>query len=310
MQTPLTKTFVKPTWLRKKVFYTPNNQNLRNIFQKNGIHTICEEGRCPNRSECHDAKTATFLLLGDLCTRSCKFCSVSSASKRQIQEKQIPLPEEDEPDRIAQVVREIGLEYVVLTSVDRDDLPDKGAGHFVKTLRSIRLVNSNIKREVLTPDFQGDEKAIQLVLSEKPDVFNHNMETVESISPKVRKQSSYALSLKVLEIVKQTQPQGITKSGIMLGLGETEKELYQSFRHLRSVGCDILTIGQYLQPTKRNIPVQEYIPPEQFELYRKEALKVGFPVVQAGPFVRSSYRSHDSYQEVLRLRRLKKEILP
>ncbi len=292
----------KPEWLRKKVFYTPTNQNIRNLLKSHDINTVCEEARCPNLSECYDHKTATFLIMGDICTRSCLYCSVESTSPSGIKESPLALPDPDEPDRIAQVVRNMGLDYVVITSVDRDDLSDGGADHFAKTLKAIHSIDPNIKIEVLTPDFKGDWDAITQVLLEKPDVFNHNVETVERVNPIVRKQGSYRLSLSILEGLKKTDPNRITKTGIMLGLGERDHELRQAFKDLRDVACDILTMGQYLQPTRRNYPVQSYIPEDQFNAYKEEALSLGIPVVHSSPFVRSSYKAFESYHQVMKLR--------
>ncbi|GMT48890.1 MAG: lipoyl synthase [bacterium] len=289
----------KPEWLRKKVFYTPTNQNIRNLLKSHHIHTVCEEARCPNLSECYNDKTATFLIMGDICTRSCLYCSVESTSPSTIKETLLAPPDPNEPERIAKVVQNMGLHYVVITSVNRDDLPDGGADHFVKTLKAM---DPSIKKEVLTPDFKSEQDSIAKVVREGPDVFNHNVETVERVTPKVRKQGSYRLSLSVLEKIKRIDPNMITKTGIMLGLGEKDHELNQFFKDLRDVGCDILTMGQYLQASRRNYPVQSYIPEDQFNSYREKAISLGIPVVHSAPFVRSSYRAFESYHEVMRLR--------
>ncbi len=289
----------KPEWLRKKVFYTPTNQNIRNLLKSHGINTVCEEARCPNLSECYNHKTATFLIMGDICTRSCLYCSVESTSPSTIKETPLAPPDPKEPERIARVVQNMGLDYVVITSVNRDDLPDGGADHFVRTLKAM---DPSTKKEVLTPDFKGEYNSIAKVVEERPDVFNHNVETVERVTAKVRKQGSYRLSLSVLEKIKRIDPNMITKTGIMLGLGEKDHELIQFFKDLRDVGCDILTMGQYLQASRRNYPVQSYIPEDQFNSYKAKAISLGIPVVHSAPFVRSSYRAFESYHEVMKLR--------
>jgi len=283
----------KPLWLRKKIFYSEENLGLYRLIKEKGIHTVCEEARCPNRSECYHDKTATFLILGRICTRSCQFCSVESMSEN-LRDTLAP-PDPQEAIRVAEMVDILGLDYVVLTSVTRDDLSDGGARHFARSVRAVKGLERSVLVEVLTPDFKADKDSIKLVMSSEPDVYNHNIETVERLSPVIRRQGGYRLSLSVLETVKTMRPDMMTKSGILVGLGESREEMIRLFQDLKSVGCDILTIGQYLQPTRRNIAVREYVSEETFAEYESEARDIGIAVVQSLPYARSSYRARESY---------------
>ncbi len=292
----MTQIAKKPSWLRKKIFYSNTKNELQQLLKKNNLHTVCEEARCPNRSECYHQKTATFLILGKICTRNCLFCSVeSSFSNNSLKEMAL---DPDEGQKISKLIKELELRYVVITSVTRDDLKDGGASQFAFTIQEIRTNNKNTKIEVLTPDFLGNPEAIQRVVNEKPDVYNHNLETVERLTAKVRKQSSYTRSLSLLDQVKKINPNIISKSGILVGLGETDRELEQLFQDLSDAGCDILTIGQYLQPGRNNIPVQEYVEEKKFDHFKEIALQCGIPLIHSAPFVRSSYKAYESYIEI------------
>lgn len=256
---------------------------VNNRVRQNRLHTVCESAACPNRNECWNAGTATFLILGDHCTRSCTFCNIPSGDTRPV--------DQDEPRRIADAVAAMGLAYAVVTSVTRDDLTDGGAGAFANTIEAIRRRIPDSLVEVLVPDFQGSLVSLNIVLDAGPHVLNHNVETVPSLYPRVRPGAGYDRSLRLLERAKQRG--FITKSGIMLGLGEKDGEVRAVLLGLRSVGCEILTVGQYLRPSSRNLQVERYYRPEEFEELRNEALRMGFRKVAAGPLVRSSYRSGD-----------------
>jgi lipoic acid synthetase len=253
------------------------------ILRRNHLHTVCQSAKCPNIAECWSARTATFLILGDTCTRECGFCAV----KKGVPAK----PSEDEPGQVAEAVADMGLDYAVVTSVTRDDLPDGGAAAFVRTLRAIKARRPQAKVEVLIPDFQGSEEAIAAVIASGPDVLNHNLETTEPGYPRINRPSpNYRRSLGVLKKAKSLGAR--TKSGLMVGLGESGEEVERTLADLRSVGCDLLTIGQYLQPSKLNPPVRRYYRPEEFEAMRERALALGFRDVAAAPLVRSSYQAH------------------
>jgi lipoic acid synthetase len=274
-----------PEWVRRTVLNTEENRTVRRILKEQKLNTICESGRCPNKGECWAMGTATFLLMGPLCTRTCKFCSVN---------KGLPGPlEEDEPVRIAQAAKEMGLSHVVLTSVNRDDLPDQGSGHFARTIRMLYDTIPGVNVEVLTPDFQGRKDCIATVLAAGPTVFNHNVETVPRLYRKVRPGSKYDRSLQVLAMSKEIDPAIHTKSGLMLGLGETMDEIKAVLDDFRLVDCDFLTLGQYLQPTRDQLPVQRYVTPEEFEDLGKYAWSLGFKMVHSGPLVRSSYHAKE-----------------
>ncbi|SPP99802.1 lipoate synthase [Candidatus Sulfobium mesophilum] len=274
-----------PDWIRTQCRADRHETKL--ILRKHGITTVCEEARCPNSWECFSKPTATFLILGPKCTRNCGFCSVSSSVPGP--------PDENEPDNVAHAAEEIGLKYVVITSVTRDDLPDGGAGHFARTISAVRRRLPAVRIEVLTPDFQGDFGALRTVLDAGPDVFNHNVETVERLYPIVRPQAVFRRSLSVLKHAKTTAPDTITKSGFMLGLGESQTEVLELLRELRAAGCDVVTIGQYLRPTRNNLPVVEYIHPDFFEYLRLKALEMGFSYVASGPLVRSSMNAAEMF---------------
>ncbi|MCS6977451.1 MAG: lipoyl synthase [Gemmatales bacterium] len=273
-----------PSWLKRPLPRSNGNSFTETLLRELRLETVCENARCPNRPECYSKKTATFMILGNVCTRPCGFCSVP---------KGVPdAPEDDEPERLAEAAARLGLRHVVITSVTRDDLPDGGAEHFRRCILAVRARTGAVV-EVLTPDFLGDLRAVDTVLSARPEVFNHNLETVPRLYRKVRGRASYQRSLDVLRHVKQTMPEIVTKSGLMLGLGETLEELFEVFSDLRSIGCDTLTLGQYLAPTLKHIPVVRYVPPEEFDRLAELARRLGFRHVASGPFVRSSYHAAD-----------------
>ena len=272
-----------PQWLRNQLPNTSIFAQTRNLLQHAQLHTVCESAKCPNHWECWSSGTATFMIGGDRCTRACKFCAIDTA-------KPLPL-DKAEPRRIAEAVKSMKLRHAVITAVARDDLKDGGAEHFFETIQTIRRLNPGVTIEVLTPDFNQDRDAISRVLEAKPDIFNHNLETVVRLTPRVRSRATYIGSLNVLQIARELDTNIMTKSGLMLGLGETHEEVIQSLRDLRSVGCDLLTLGQYLQPTLNQLPVEEYIRPEQFVEFGKQARQMGFRHVFSAPRVRSSYHA-------------------
>lgn len=275
-----------PEWLRIRLPTTDKFAATRHLLQDLRLHTVCESAKCPNHWECWSQGTATFMIAGDRCTRACGFCAVNTA-------KPLPL-EEDEPARVAEASRRMRLKHVVVTAVARDDLGDGGAEHFRKTVEAVRASNPGIVIEILVPDFNDRDLSIQTVLAAKPHIFNHNLETVRRLTPHVRSRATYDRSLSVLRKVKAWQGQSLyTKSGLMLGLGETEDELLAALRDLRSVGCDIVTMGQYLQPTKEHLPVSEFVSPAKFEAYGEVARSMGFVHVASGPMVRSSYHADE-----------------
>ncbi|MCL2412786.1 MAG: lipoyl synthase [Bacteroidales bacterium] len=277
----------KPDWLKTKLDTKGNFQKVKKIVESNNLHTICSSGKCPNIGTCWNLGTATFLILGDICTRSCKFCATKTGN---------PLaPDENEPQKVAESIHLMQLKHCVITSVDRDDLPDKGAVFWTKTIRAVRKKNPNILIEVLVPDFDNMDEFLQIVFDAKPDIFGHNLETVKRLTSEVRSRAKYHESLNVLR--KASFAGLITKSGIMVGLGETEAEVVEILKDLRNVGCRMITIGQYLQPTKNNLPVSEYVTPEQFEVYKKIALDLGFDSVESAPLVRSSFMAERSFIE-------------
>ncbi|MEN8262096.1 MAG: lipoyl synthase [Nitrospirota bacterium] len=266
-----------PEWIKVK---STGTHNTKKILRHHGVSTVCEEARCPNQGKCFSQSTATFMILGDRCTRNCSFCAVESSA---------PLPlDPGEPGKVAEAASALGLRFVVITSVTRDDLPDGGAEQFAKTIETVREINKSIKIEVLTPDFKGDSEALKTVLDARPDVFNHNIETVPSLYKNVRPMADYNTSLNVLRTVRSLCPDLRTKSGMMLGLGESEKEVLSVMSDLRNVDCDFLTIGQYLQPRRTNISLVEYVKPEVFEQYRIKGLEMGFKAVASSPLTRSS----------------------
>jgi lipoyl synthase len=277
------KKTAKPEWLKIKVQDGPRRRAVEGLIRKLDLHTVCDEARCPNRMECFSRKTATFMIMGRVCSRNCTFCNVAGG---------VPEPlDPGEPNRVARAVRELGLTYAVITSVTRDDLPDGGAGHFADTIRALKGENPGVKIEVLIPDFLGQPSSLRKVVEAQPEVINHNVETVPRLYPAVRPQADYGRSLEVLKAVKEMNSRVLTKSGLMVGLGEEKEEVLQVFRDLRRLHCDLLTVGQYLAPSIRHHPVAAYIEPDLFEEYRKRGLDLGFRHVASGPLVRSSYRA-------------------
>jgi lipoyl synthase len=272
----------KPEWLRTNLTKAGDYQVIKGKLQTGGLHTICESGACPNKAECWSAGTATFMILGDICTRSCRFCNVKTG-------KPLP-PDSHEPQQVAAAVKAMGLKHCVLTSVDRDDLPDGGATHWAKTIKAVRETCPETSMEVLIPDFKGEHRSIQQIIEAGPEVISHNLETVERLSKSVRVYADYHRSLGVLRYVAEHSDIR-TKSGIMLGLGETEQEILQSMDDLLAVNCQVLTLGQYLQPTHKHLPVQAYITPQDFERYGDVAREKGFRIVESAPLVRSSYHA-------------------
>lgn len=273
-----------PKWLHRPLFKGENLFDTNNILEKYNLNTVCEEAKCPNRLECYSKKTATFLALGKECTRSCGFCDIDFSNKPKA-------PEKDEPKRIALSTKELGLSHVVITMVARDDLPDKGASHIATIIREVRKENPSVTVEVLTSDFSGDLDALQLVLNERPEVFNYNIETVRTLTPRVRHKATYDRTLTILKYAKESKKSLFVKSGLMVGLGESKDEVFQSLEDLKNVGIDIVTIGQYLQPNKRKLRVKDFITPEVFKEYEEYGLKIGIPNLYSGPFVRSSYNA-------------------
>jgi len=277
-----------PEWLRIKLPTSDTFAHTRSLLDKLKLHTVCESAKCPNHWECWSKGTATFMIAGDRCTRACGFCAVTTAKPLAL--------EADEPGRVAEATRRMRLRHVVITAVARDDLQDGGAEHFCRTIEAVRTANPGIIIEVLTPDFLDRAAAIDTVIAARPHIFNHNLETVRRLTPSVRSRATYERSLSVLGKVKTRCGDGIyTKSGLMLGLGETESELFTAMEDLRRVGCDILPLGQYLQPTLKHLPVMEFVSPDSFANYKKIAEAMGFKHVASGPMVRSSYHA-DEFQ--------------
>lgn len=271
----------KPDWLKIKLPKGVNYKEVKSIVARYNLHTICTSGKCPNMGECWAAGTATLMILGDICTRSCKFCATQTGK---------PLPvNEDEPMNVAKSIQLMGLKHAVITSVDRDDLSDKGAMHWQKTIKAIKKLNPETTMEVLIPDFDGDPDLIQLIIDAKPEIISHNLETVKRLTPQVRSRAKYELSLQVLKTIVKSGVKA--KSGIMVGLGETRDEVFQTMDDLLAVGCEVFTIGQYLQPTKSHLPVEEYVHPDVFDEYRRIGMEKGFRIVESAPLVRSSYHA-------------------
>jgi lipoic acid synthetase len=275
-----------PAWLRTNLPTSDRFARTRGLLDELKLHTVCESARCPNHWECWSKGTATFMIGGDRCTRACGFCAVTTARPHAL--------EADEPMRVAEATRRMGLRHVVITAVARDDLADGGAEHFRQTIEAVRALNPDIIIEVLTPDFLDRDHAIETVLAARPQIFNHNLETVRRLTPSVRSRATYDRSLSVLRKVKSKGgAETYTKSGLMLGLGETEPEVLTALGDLRSVGCDLLTLGQYLQPTLRHLPVVEFVPPGEFDEFGQRAREMGFVHVASGPRVRSSYHADE-----------------
>ncbi len=273
----------KPTWLKRKLPQGSEYEVVRSVLAQSELHTVCQEAKCPNHWECFTRKTATFLLLGDTCSRNCGFCAIQTGAPKPV--------DSAEPELVASAAATLGLRYVVLTSVTRDDLPDGGAFAFADTIRCLKEEILGVKVEVLIPDFNGDKQALQKVVEAGPDVINHNIETVPRLYPLVRAQASYKRSLGIFEWLQEFAPQIPTKSGLMLGLGERTEEVEQVISQLVEAGCKLLTMGQYLQPSKNHLPVHDYILPDEFVAWRKKAESLGIKAAACGPFVRSSYQA-------------------
>jgi len=278
-----------PEWFRLQLPTASAYFATRNLIEDLKLHTVCESARCPNHWECWSKGTATFMIAGDRCTRACGFCAVDTRKPMAL--------EADEPERVAEAARRMQLKHMVITAVARDDLVDGGAAHFQKVIKRVREVTPEVLIEVLTPDFKDEDGPINTVIAARPDIFNHNIETVRSLTSKVRSVATYERSLSVLSKVKKRAPEIYTKSGLMLGLGETKEELLEAMTDLRSVGCDLLTLGQYLQPTKKHLKIEEFIHPDQFTEYKRIAEAMGFSYVASGPLVRSSYHADDFVPE-------------
>lgn len=274
-----------PEWLKRPLPAGNGNNFTAHLIEDLKLETVCESARCPNRPECWSRRTATFMIMGNLCTRTCSFCSVPKGAPEQL--------EDDEPARLAEAAARLGLRHVVITSVTRDDLPDGGAGHFVRCIGAVRARLPGAAVEVLTPDFLGDVAAIDAVTDANPEVFNHNLETVPRLHRVVRGKATYARSLDLLDRVKRRAPHTVTKAGLMLGIGETVDELFEVFADLRAIRCDVLTLGQYLAPTAKHIPVRRFVSPAEFDSLAATARLLGFKQVVAGPYVRSSYHADE-----------------
>ncbi|HBQ21095.1 MAG: lipoyl synthase [Deltaproteobacteria bacterium GWA2_38_16] len=281
---------MKPNWIRVKLPSGEKYHSLKTLSEGLQLNTVCQEARCPNIEECWNGGTATFMLMGDTCTRGCRFCHVKTGNPKGVLDL-------EEPRKIAQAIQELQLKYVVLTSVDRDDLPDGGASHFSRTVHEIKKINSEITVEALIPDFNADPKSLDTMLESGAEVLAQNMETVKRLTKKVRDhKSGYEKTLHVLEYFKTKKSSIVTKSSLMVGLGETEAEIFETMDDLRSIGVDILTLGQYLQPSKKQLPVECYVHPSYFEKLKDVGMKKGFRYVAAGPLVRSSYRAGEFFK--------------
>jgi lipoyl synthase len=278
-----------PEWIKVRVHEGENFKQLKQLVRERRLHTVCEEAHCPNIFDCWNRRTATFMILGDVCTRACRFCAVTSGRPAEL--------DIGEPLRVAESVAELGLRHAVITSVDRDDLRDGGAEIFARTIRAVRRRSPGTSIEVLTPDFQGDREAIRAVVEAGPDIFNHNTETVPRLYPRIRPRAVYANSLGLLAYVKELAPRMVTKSGLMVGLGETTEELLEVFRNMRAHRIDVLTVGQYLRPSQKHAEVVRFYRPEEFAELRREAAAMGFEHVEAGPLVRSSYHADEQIPE-------------
>lgn len=279
----------KPRWIKVRPPAGEKYLDIKDLLKSLNLATVCQEARCPNIAECWSGGTATFMLMGEVCTRGCRFCSVKTGNPKGAIDEQ-------EPEKVGYAIAQMGLDYVVLTSVDRDDLPDEGSGHFARTVEVIKSERPDMLVEVLTPDFKGNEEYIAKIVDAGPDVFAHNIETVERLQRPVRDpRANYAQSMRVLEYVKEKDPSRFTKTSIMLGLGETDEEIRQTLKDLRSIGCDVVTFGQYLQPTRLKLKVDKFYTPEEFDFWQKEAEAMGFLYVASGPLVRSSYRAGEYF---------------
>ncbi|KKO50890.1 lipoyl synthase [Paenibacillus sp. DMB20] len=282
----------KPDWIKIKLTTGDNYKEIKSMMRSKTLHTVCEEARCPNIYECWANRTATFMILGDICTRACRFCAVNTGLPTEL--------DLQEPERVAEAAEQMNLRHCVVTSVARDDLKDGGAYIFAETVKSIRKRLPLCSVEVLIPDFMGSTESLKIVMDAKPDILNHNIETVERLSDRVRAKAKYSRSLELLRNAKLMQPDIPTKSSIMLGVGEEWDEILQAMDDLRSVNCDIMTIGQYLQPSPKHLKVERYYTPEEFALLKEEGLKRGFSHVESGPLVRSSYHAHEQVKSAER----------
>ena len=277
-----------PKWLKVKMPGGPNYTKLKGIMRESDLHTVCEEARCPNIGECWERQTATFMILGDTCTRACTYCAVNTGTPSGL--------DLEEPIRLARTVVNLSLKYVVITSVNRDDLPDGGAFVFAQCIKQIRKNLPSCKIEVLTPDFEGNLDSLQVVMDAGPDTFNHNIETVRRVFPRVRAKGDFDLSLKILSQAREFNRTAVTKSGMMVGLGETMDEIVQTMEELRKVDCELLTIGQYLRPSQKHAPISKWYTPKEFEELRKQGENLGFKNVASGPLVRSSYHAEEQHE--------------
>ena len=290
---PTTSPLRKPSWIRARTHAAPNVMRMKKLLRVMRLHTVCEEASCPNLGECFGHGTATFMVMGDICTRRCPFCDVAHGRPNPL--------DPDEPENLASAIHAIGLRYVVITSVDRDDLRDGGAAHFAACIKAIRRLNPDTKIEILVPDFRGRmENALVILEAEQPDIFNHNLETIPRLYRKVRPGSSYSWSLDLIQQFKQQCPRIPTKSGLMLGLGERLDEVEQTMGDLRAHGCDMLTLGQYLQPSKYHLPVERYVTPAEFQRLAEIGTRMGFSQVASGPMVRSSYHADQQAAQVFK----------
>jgi len=274
-----------PEWIKRGIIDTEKTKFVRKILRNHGLNTVCDSARCPNKGECYANNTATFMILGKVCTRNCRFCSCNSGIPELINI--------EEPKMVAKAVKELGLNYAVITSVTRDDKPDGGAEHFANTIRKIKKLTPEVKIEVLTPDFQGDKNSIDKVIMAKPEVFNHNIETIKRLYPIARPQANYERSLEFLAYIKEQTKEIYTKSGFMIGLGENYEEIIELLKDLKKHNCDIVTIGQYIQPTKKHLKVEKYYEPHEFENLKHDAEKIGIKYIIASPLARSSYKASE-----------------
>ncbi|WP_142413674.1 lipoyl synthase [Hathewaya massiliensis] len=273
----------KPDWLKVKIDLGANLKQVKALTQSLSLNTVCQEANCPNRMECYNKRTATFMILGSVCTRNCRFCNVTPGKPQCV--------DPEEPRHLAEAVKELGLKHAVVTSVTRDDLPDGGASHFAKVIEEIRRLNPNTTVEVLIPDLKGNWDALKIIVDAKPEILNHNVETTPNLYKTVRPQAIYKRSLELLEKAKEMDNSILTKSGFMLGLGETEEEIIDLLKDLRAIDCDVVTIGQYLRPSKEHLEVKEYVHPDTFNKYRDIGMEMGFKYIASSPLVRSSYNA-------------------
>jgi len=279
-----------PEYLKRGIIDTDKTKTVRSLLKKHCLHTICESGRCPNKAECYAHNTASFLIMGDICTRNCRYCNVKTGKPLAL--------DKNEPQKLAETIKDLGLKYAVITSVTRDDLPDGGAGHFAETIKAIKNIDNSIKVEVLVPDFKGSTEAVDIVLKAKPDVFNHNIEVVPSLYKKARPQGSFERAISLLKYSKATYPDVPIKTGMMIGLGETEEEITEVLQRLKSIDCDIVTIGQYLQPSKEHLAVEKYYSLEEYEKLTEKAKEIGIKAPVFAPLVRSSYNASLALQNM------------